>query len=464
MIKTLLFICALVGSLSIVSQVTLKVVSTPQLTPLLDTIYVAGNFNNWNPADPAYRLQLNGAGEWEINLNIPAGTALEYKFTRGFDWSTVEGTDLGGFIPNRTLIASNGQIAQHSIAGWEDIAGSHTVTQHVRILASHFSIPQLSRTRRIWVCLPSDYAQSQLSYPVLYMHDGQNLFDVATSFAGEWQIDETMLQRDASGCQGVIVVGIDNGGGQRMEEYSPWANAAYNVSGEGIQYSAFVSQTLKPFIDNYLRTASGPQNTIVGGSSLGALIACYIQARYPDIFGKSIQMSPAYWFNQPSLINYLSTLTNLPDYFQAKFCSGANESQSMITDVNLVINALEEVGVSANAMDFDIYSNGQHNESSWAAQFPEQLSFLIPCVSEVPENKTPLFQLYPNPGSDILHLVLADPNSTVCIRDQMGRIVVQEKQNNRSVAINMQAHTAGVYMVQVKTAITNQTLLWIKND
>ena len=107
-----------------------------------------------------------------------------------------------------------------------------TARAGVSVLDTAFAMPQLKRTRRVWVYLPPDYATSERRYPVLYMHDGQNLFDAATSYAGEWGIDETLDSLHAAGDPGVIVVGIDNGGERRLDEYSPWRNERHG-GGEG---------------------------------------------------------------------------------------------------------------------------------------------------------------------------------------------------------------------------------------
>lgn len=153
-------------------------------------------------------------------------------------------------------------------------------------------MPQLDRNRKIWLYLPPDYSTSTKNYPVLYMQDGQNLFDNATSFAGEWQVDETLNSLFAGGDYGAIVVGIENGGGERLNEYSPWNNPSYG-GGLGDQYVAFLANTLKPYIDANYRTRPEPQFNALIGSSMGALISTYGATEFPNIFRKVGSLSPA---------------------------------------------------------------------------------------------------------------------------------------------------------------------------
>src|SRR5205085_11725242 len=129
------------------------------------------------------------------------------------------------------------QIFNLTVLSWEDISGSgpsSTAAANVQVLNTSFFMPQLNRSRKIWLYLPPDYYTTSKTYPVLYMEDGQNLFDNATSFSGEWQIDETLNTLHSQGNYGAIVVGIDNGGGERLNEYSPWVNATYG-GGQGDQ-------------------------------------------------------------------------------------------------------------------------------------------------------------------------------------------------------------------------------------
>src|SRR5688572_5693584 len=234
-----------------------------------EQIFLAGNFNGWNPADLNFKMIKSETGSFSLTLeNIPAGD-YEFKFTKG-SWQTVEMGSNGANVSNRTLRLSSDTTLALSIGGWatgDTWAKKNTASPNVRIIDTAFFIPQLNRTRRIWIYLPEDYATGTKRYPVLYMHDGQNLFNEATAFAGEWGVDET-LDTARKKC---IVIGIDNGGLKRMNEYNPYDNDRFG-KGEGKQYIDFIAKTLKPYIDKKYRTLKDKKNTIIAGSSMGGLI------------------------------------------------------------------------------------------------------------------------------------------------------------------------------------------------
>ncbi len=200
-------------------QLTIIITSIPENTPPGDNIFVAGDFTGWNPGDPAFMLTENTNGQPEISFE--AAGSIEFKFTRG-SWETVEGSENGGFLPNRSFVMGSDDTLQVTILSWEDTGGiNHTAAENVVVIDEEFFIPQFNRYRRVWLYLPPDYESSGKDYPVLYMHDGQNLFDAATSFAGEWEVDESLNDLFADGKDVPIVVGIDNGGGNRIDEYTP---------------------------------------------------------------------------------------------------------------------------------------------------------------------------------------------------------------------------------------------------
>ncbi|MEO6039149.1 MAG: alpha/beta hydrolase-fold protein, partial [Saprospiraceae bacterium] len=244
----LLFAC------SAQAQLTIKVTAIPANTPPGSSIYIAGNFNNWDPGDATKILTALGGGQFSIVLNPPNGT-VEFKLTRG-SWATVEG-DANGNQQANHVTTYNGQpkTVEVPILTWEDQGSGSTGTAapNVQIMDTDFYIPQLNRSRRIWLYLPPDYASTTKKYPVLYMQDAQNLFDASTSFSGEWEVDESLNDLHAQGDYGCIVVGIDNGGSHRLDEYSPWVNPDYG-GGEGDEYLEFMVNTLKPYIDANYRT------------------------------------------------------------------------------------------------------------------------------------------------------------------------------------------------------------------
>lgn len=276
------------------AQLTVRVEAVPAGTPTAASIYIAGSFNDWNPGAREYALKRE-ADHYTITLPATLRGPIEFKFTLG-SWQRVETDAAGGDIVNRSFVVPNEPATLKTrIAGWRDGRAqprASTARASVSIIDS-MTIPQLGRTRRVWVYLPPDYATSGQRYPVLYMHDGQNVFDAATSYAGEWGVDETLDSLHAAGDPGVIVVAVDHGGSLRVPEYSPWPTRF--GAGEGDKYVAFLVGTLKPWIDRNYRTLPDRLHTGIAGSSMGGLISFYAALKHPDVFGRAAVFSPAFW-------------------------------------------------------------------------------------------------------------------------------------------------------------------------
>jgi alpha-glucosidase len=369
--KSISFIFLFFSTLLIQAQVTLRVTSIPTNTPPGSSIYMIGSLNGWNETNTQFILQPDGFGARVIT--IPEGTGtVSYKFTRGVSWSTVEGNATGGFLPNRSFTYTGSpQTINLTIQSWEDISGSgtnSTAAANVQILNNSFFMPQLNRNRKVWIYLPPDYYTSTKTYPVLYMQDGQNLFDNATSFSGEWQVDETLNTLFNQGNYGAIVVGIDNGGSNRLNEYSPWVNPSFG-GGQGDLYMEFVGETLKPFIDSNFRTKPQAQYNALIGSSMGALISTYGGVKYPNLFTKIGVFSPAFWFARTPMNNYITTTTNSVSNLRVYFVAGQNESNDMATDLTTVKNNLFSVGVSSSNTFTKLDSFGTHTEAYWRGEF-----------------------------------------------------------------------------------------------
>lgn len=244
----------------------------------------------------------------------------------------------------------------------------HTATENVKIISEKFEIPQLKTTRRVWIYLPKDYETSHKKYSVMYLQDGQNLFDDATSYAGEWQIDETLNKIFEKTGKSLIVVGIDNGDEKRIEELSPYKNAKYG-GGNGDNYVKFIVETLKPFIDKNYRTKSQKQFTTIGGSSLGSLISVYAAVKYPETFGKVLAFSSAFWFNAKDLNEFISSskvnLKNQKYYF----IQGKHEDEDMEEQTKHVIKNLKSKNVKPKNIFLKLDEDGKHNELYWRREF-----------------------------------------------------------------------------------------------
>ncbi|HEV2736758.1 MAG TPA: alpha/beta hydrolase-fold protein, partial [Longimicrobiaceae bacterium] len=168
------------------AQLTIRLTGAPAATRPGAAVHVAGTFNRWNPADSAYRLTRRG-GEWVITLPDSVRGPVEFKFTLG-SWETVELDSAGGAAANRALTAPAVGAATYTgaVAAWRDPESAprpaSTATASVSVLDTAFAMPELGRTRRVWIYLPPGYATSGRRYPVLYVHAGQHVFDAATSF------------------------------------------------------------------------------------------------------------------------------------------------------------------------------------------------------------------------------------------------------------------------------------------
>lgn len=241
----------------------------------------------------------------------------------------------------------------------------NTNGKYVR-LEKEFQITALDRTRKIWLYLPPDYESSSTSYPVIYMQDGQNLFDKNASFAGEWEIDETMDLFFQQNIKTAIVVGIENDGANRINEYSPYINANYNKGGEGDAYVDFIVDEVKPYIDTNYRSLRDATNTGIGGSSMGALISLYAAVKHQNVFGKAILFSPSFWFTDEifTFVEQTSVQSNLKIYMAA----GRNEDGQIAANTERMQEHLSSAGF--RDVEVQIDEDGYHGEGYWARAFP----------------------------------------------------------------------------------------------
>lgn len=429
------------------AQVTLVVDAIPAHTPAGDQVYVAGNFNNWNPGDTSFILSPNGQGQFVLTLTGSLPDPMEYKFTRG-GWPTVEGNANGNVRPNRTYSPTAGDTVFHQVLSWEDLgSGSGTANSEVQIYDPAFFMPQFNRNRRIWLYLPPDYATSGKNYPVLYMHDGQNLFDANTSFSGEWKVDESLTSLHQQGDYGAIVVGIDNGGGARIDEYTPWAHPMHG-GGDGDAYINFIIQTLKPHIDSTFRTLPGPATTGLIGSSLGGLISFYGGIKHQDVFGKLGVFSPSFWFS-----NQVYTFAQAQGHQQPMriyFLAGEQESASMVSDMQAMYNLLLNNGFSASELAFVTKADGKHSEWFWAREFPAAYQWLFGQLSldiEVEKYPQPVWA-YPNPFTQKIWIESAQP-AKVQLYDIQGSKVATWRISS-SDSLDLSGFPRGLYMLQMK--------------
>ena len=372
----LFFLFVLASIFGCQGQISIQIESIPPSTPENSKIYLAGNINNWNPADSNYLFDLNEHNE--LWLTIPSSAVqIEYKLTRGA-WDKVEGDSIGKFRPNRIIAFGKEDTLRLQVLSWEDldsngIENKSTANAQVKIWNDAYYIPQLARERRIWVYLPQDYENSNNSYQVLYMLDGQNVFDASTSFAGEWMVDETLTKLEDEGYETPIVVAIDNGQNHRMNEYSPFINSRYG-GGEGDEFLDFLVYTLKPQIDSTFRTKTGPSDTGIMGSSMGGLIAHYAHFRNPEVFGMAGIFSPSYWFSD-ELINH--TIETGRTYGSKLYILVGEYEQELISDAKEMYDTFLNIGFSRDQLALAFIDEGQHSEWFWAQEFKAAFLWLF---------------------------------------------------------------------------------------
>jgi predicted alpha/beta superfamily hydrolase len=370
-------------------------------------LFLAGNhqeLGNWKP--DGLKLTRQSDGTYFAEARLPVGTELEYKVTQG-SWLSVEKNSQGVDIENRNLrilgpavdeaTVDNKQICNVQVLGW----GSQQPPKSTVLGNVHLHHPNASQggslDRRVAVWLPPGYEQTDMRYPVLYLHDGQNLFDSATAaFGNEWQIDETATRLIEQGkIQPLIIVGIWNTR-DRIQEYTPAfdslapenAMSAENVERGGDQYLSLLVKTIKPLVDQSYRTKPEREHTAIGGSSLGGLISLYSSVKHKDVFSGYAAISPSLGWNNEEFLKRLEAEPALAGNFAdsrvwidmgTREGSTAIGQQTNVERTDRLLRVLNRVGLdSENEIRHWVVPEGQHNEKAWAERFGSVLEFLFP--------------------------------------------------------------------------------------
>jgi len=430
-------LCATLLSLGYIGyingQVTFRVTDLPKSTPPDTEIFISGDFEGWSGGSDQYRLDLLGDHNYIITLPQQSGD-IRFKFTRG-SWASVEKGKHGEEISNRVYsFGGNGDTVEIIILNWADSGeGSSTATENVSIMADAFVMPQFGgRERKIWLYLPPDYATSSKNYPVLYMHDGQNIFDDSTSFAGEWHVDETLNTLFQEENIALIVIGIENGGSKRINEYSPWVNSSFG-GGEGVEYIEFITETLKPYVDKNYRTLTSNEDTGLMGSSMGGLTSHYGALANPTVFGKIGVFSPSFWFSDSSYLfgHENAELSNTKMYFLA---GGMESSQTDVpANTQAMIDTMIAGGYNPSGVLLKVDPAGTHSEGFWSDEFADAIKWLfgdsIVSTHLIPQQSYGLdVEVYPNPTRDTFQVIPPDSEQSYHLQlfNSAGQIILDQ--------------------------------------
>lgn len=368
---------------NLVEDVESKKIIEPQLNIILTTdedderpVYISGNFNNWITQDKNFEMERVGQGLYHFkfahDFNYP--DELLYKFTRG-DWSEVEIDKFGNRTENRSCKQKNGVRREH-VAKWRRnwLPFKPNFLPKVHLISEEFEIPQLNKTRRVWALLPHDYETSTEHYPVIYLQDAQNLFNENAQY-GNWEIDKKLAVMAEYKIGKIIVIAVEHAEKERIKEY----NVGNTVlgTGEGKKYIRFLTDTLKPFVDENFRTKPEREFTGIGGSSMGGLVSIFSGIMYPEVFGKLMIFSPSLWVVPKIKLSFLDM--DEPQDTRIYLYAGGDESATMIDHVKNFKNRLLKREGFAEKMKVRLSINmeGKHNERYWSDEFPKAIEWLF---------------------------------------------------------------------------------------
>ena len=277
------------------------------------------------------------------------------------------------------------------IKGWlpyDSVHGKHNSVSGTVFVWPSLHSAELSHAREICVYVPPSLASRGMSggaptrrYPVIYFHDGQNMFDDKTSYVGEWHADEALEALAKDGFE-AIAVAIPNAGVDRLDEYSPWAGKAASrrrrVAGNGDTYLDWLVESVKPIVDRSFPTRTDRAGTGTAGSSLGGLISLYAPVRYPEVFGFIGAMSPSIRWHDSKIVDLYAAWPADRARPRVHLDMGGREWKGAFEDLRTMRDTLIGLGwregVDLNYVE-DRY--GRHHEESWSRRLPDALRFLL---------------------------------------------------------------------------------------
>lgn len=360
-------------------QLTLHLHSSSDRNTDARPVYISGNFNDWNPADERYRMGADEENAHHYSLSFTdlevLPDTLEYKFTRG-GWENAELDTYGNEIMNHTISKYSGCVSD-TVPHWKQngISFSESYRPVINIINEHFKIPQLIKTRRIAALLPHDYYHTNQRYPVLYLQDGQNLFDDHAPF-GSWELDKRLAFMAEHGLGKFIVIAIDHAEEERLAEFTPSLPTSRLGSGNGKKYARFLAETLKPYIDTHFRTRPEREFTGIGGSSMGGLISIYAAKQHPEMYSRLLLFSPSFWVTPRLPIRFVDEATS----FSGKIYTygGGDETEQLVGRLTEFHEKLIKASQTRKLESrLSINPVGKHTESEWSREFPLAASWLF---------------------------------------------------------------------------------------
>lgn len=352
-------------------RVTFRVM--PQVIPDSEAVYIAGNHPQlglWRP--DTVRLAQQADSSWSRTFEFHAGVRLEYKITRG-SWQNEAVNAEGIVLPNAILEVTHDTTVTIEVATWKDF--KHQVEGQITgTVAYHRQMPgEGIRPRDIVVWLPPSYANApEKRYPVLYMHDGQNVFDPRTSYLGvDWQVDEVADSLIRAGeMEEIIIVGVNNSDDRRAE---------YSDTEKGRAYMKFLIEKLKPFIDATYRTQPERQNTAVMGSSMGGLISFLLAWHHPEVFSQAACLSPAFIPPFGTAVKMVENDDGPMKNIRLYLDNGGVALDSMLqAGCDQMLHALKQKGFSLGDNLYWFHDkHAEHSERAWAARVWRPLLFMF---------------------------------------------------------------------------------------
>ena len=341
--------------------------------PDKNPLFITGNLpelGNWDPAGKKL-IPLN-KNHYKVSLTAQPGTIIEYKLTRG-SWKTQGICNKSDVPPSNMVVkALEDKKIPIKIIDWLDQQIIHSdPVQGTLLLKEDLESKKLKFQRKVRIWLPEGYSTESQPHAVIYMHDGQNLFEPGTAFAGvDWKVDETITtllkQRLIKKC---IVVGIDNSP-DRMKELNFHTNA-------GKAYSEFVCSVVKPYIDNNFNVLTNPANTFLMGSSMGGLMSLQMLLARPDVFGGAGCLSSAFNRTYGKLDQWINEMPILPEGIKIYLDTGEYEPP-IVRDYFKMLKTLKQKGFREGYNLMGVFDEKTtHCEAAWARRLHYPLGFLL---------------------------------------------------------------------------------------